>query len=222
MCRDCHHHAHGAVGPHRRIGLLKIQALLLSVSTGHQTCFGSPIPLDLKDEEAGQRLLPFRQINLLPHPKFHARFQLLINGYPPPAGIRTRMRLSHCPRRQCVAVRARGGCAGLGWPQLLQRLPCLWRHPDARSCQQSAMELPTIPRRACRQQHRAALADVSGLACGHAASSPALQTPPWLWRLGIPSPYWPPLAAFVAVPGILQPASSLRRYSPRHAYLCPA
>jgi hypothetical protein len=110
MCRDCHHHAHGAVGPHRRIGLLKIQALLLSVSTGHQTCLVPPIPLDLKDEEAGQRLLPFRQINLLlPHPKLHARFQLLINGYPPPASIRTRMRLSHCQRRQCVAVRAWGG-----------------------------------------------------------------------------------------------------------------
>jgi hypothetical protein len=149
MCRDCHHHAHGAVGPHRRIGLLKIQALLLSMSTGHQTCLVPPIPLDLKDEEAGQRLLPFRQINLLPHPKLHARFQLLINGYPPPASNL----LEGCHRRR---------------PNWSLQLP----PPKA-----SPMELPTIPRRACRQQHRAALADVSGLACKHAASSTALPDP---------------------------------------------
>jgi hypothetical protein len=57
MGRDGHHHAHGAVGPPRCVGLLEIQTLPLSVSTSHQARLVPAIPLSLKDEEARQCLL---------------------------------------------------------------------------------------------------------------------------------------------------------------------
>jgi hypothetical protein len=77
MCLNSHHHAHGVGGPNCRTRLLKIQALPLSVSAGHQTRLVSPIPLVLKCEEALQRMLPFQQVNLVPHPKHLTRPKLL-------------------------------------------------------------------------------------------------------------------------------------------------
>jgi hypothetical protein len=67
--------------------LLKIKALPLSVTARYQTRLKPPFPLDLKYEEARQRLLPFWHVNFFPYPKRRTRPKLLVNGCLPLVGI---------------------------------------------------------------------------------------------------------------------------------------
>jgi hypothetical protein len=77
-----------------------------AVGVSRPPCLGPAVPLHFKDEEAQQCLLLFWQTNLLRQPKLLAPRKLFINGYLPPVGIQARESLTHCPGRQCVAVRA--------------------------------------------------------------------------------------------------------------------